>query len=136
MIVVDTNVIAYLFLPTEHTGQVEKLLQLDADWAAPVLWRSEFRNILALYIRKEIIDLETACQIQAQAEDLLRGNEFEVDSVSVLKLAAESGCSAYDCEFVALAQALETRLISFDQKLLKKFPESTASVIEYSKSSS
>lgn len=71
MIVVDTNTIAYLYLPTQYTDDIEKLLLKEPEWAAPVLWRSEFRNVLALYVRKEIIDFETACAIQSQAEQLL-----------------------------------------------------------------
>ncbi len=43
MIAVDTNVLAYLYLPGEYTAQAEALLERDPDWTAPVLWRSEFR---------------------------------------------------------------------------------------------
>ncbi|XSG85105.1 MAG: hypothetical protein ACPW60_15475 [Methylohalobius sp. ZOD2] len=52
MIAVDTNVIAYFYLPTEYTPLAEKLLMQEPVWAAPTLWRSEFRNVLALYLRK------------------------------------------------------------------------------------
>ena len=47
MIAVDTNVIADLYLESEFTARAEALLEIDSDWAAPLLWRSEFRNILA-----------------------------------------------------------------------------------------
>jgi len=46
MIVVDTNVIAYFWLPGEYTTFAERALNKDNEWAAPILWRSEFRNIL------------------------------------------------------------------------------------------
>ncbi|MBR9910422.1 MAG: type II toxin-antitoxin system VapC family toxin [Gammaproteobacteria bacterium] len=123
MIVVDTNTIAYLYLPTLYTDDVEKLLLNEPGWAAPVLWRSEFRNVLALYVRKEIIDFETACAIQSQAEQLLASNEYDIDSVSVLALANDSGCSAYDCEFISLAKSLNCKLITSDKKLKATFPE-------------
>lgn len=123
MIVVDTNTIAYLYLPTQYTDNIEKLLLKEPEWAAPVLWRSEFRNVLALYVRKEIIDFETACAIQSQAEQLLASNEFDIDSVSVLSLANDSGCSAYDCEFISLAKSLNCKFITSDKKLRNAFPE-------------
>lgn len=122
MIVVDTNTIAYLYLPTQYTADVEALLGKDPHWVASLLWRSEFRNIMALYVRKNIIDLDTALQMQVQAERQLAGNEYSVNSASVLVLAKESGCSAYDCEFVSIAKSLNTKLVTADKKLIDKFP--------------
>ncbi|MAR89833.1 MAG: VapC toxin family PIN domain ribonuclease [Pseudomonadales bacterium] len=123
MIVVDTNTIAYLYLPTDYTTDVEALLQEDPHWVAPLLWRSEFRNILALYIRKNQINLDTALQMQAQAEMHLSGNEYSVNSISVITLAKESGCSAYDCEFISIAKSLNSKLVTADKKLIASFPD-------------
>lgn len=123
MLVVDTNIIAYLYLPTAYTEACETLLTLDAHWSAPVLWKSELRNVLALYLRKEMIDLITAMEIQSQAELLLAGNEFEVNSNDVLALVNSSACSAYDCEFISLARSFDIKLITSDKKLTAAFPE-------------
>lgn len=123
MIVVDTNVLAYLYLPGEYTAAAEALLERDPEWAAPILWRSEFRNILAGYLRRKILTFEQAYSLQREAEDLLEGSEFEVDSLAVLELVRESDCSAYDCEFVALAMKLDSKLVTMDGKLLRAFPK-------------
>jgi len=123
MIVVDTNVLAYLYLPGQYTARAEALMQREPEWAAPVLWRSEFRNILSSYMRQRVLNFEQACDLQAEAEDLMAGAEFEVDSPRVLELVRDSDCSAYDCEFVALAMKLGTRLHTMDRKLLRAFPE-------------
>ena len=128
MIVVDTNVLAYLYLPGEFTAKAEALLQRDAAWAAPVLWRSEFRNILAGYLRRKSLTFEQAVAIQSEAEELLRDAEFEVDSAEVLELVRGSDCSAYDCEFVALAASLEVPLMTLDAKLLRAFPKRCVSL--------
>lgn len=125
MIVVDSNVLAYLYLPGEYTAAAEALLEQDPDWAAPLLWRSEFRNILAGYLRQKAISFEQASSLQREAESLLEGSEFEVDSFSVLELVRDSGCSAYDCEFIALAMKLDTWLVTMDKKLLREFPKCT-----------
>lgn len=123
MIVVDSNVLAYLYLPCEHTAAAEALLERDPDWMAPILWRSEFRNILAGYMRRKTISFEQANSLQSEAESLLAGAEFEVDSRTVLELVRDSSCSAYDCEFAALAMQLGTRLVTMDKKLLQAFPK-------------
>lgn len=123
MIVVDTNILAYLYLPGEFTEAAEALLESDPDWAAPVLWRSEFRNILAGYLRRGSLSFDQALAIQEEAESLLTGAEYEVDSRSVMMLVKDSDCSAYDCEFVALARQLGTSLVTMDGKLLRAFPQ-------------
>jgi predicted nucleic acid-binding protein len=128
VIVVDTNVLAYLYLPGEHTALAEKLLERDPEWTAPVLWRSEFRNVLTGYLRRKTLTLEQVQALQAEAESLMAGGEHEVNSVSVLKLVSQSNCSAYDCEFVALAIALGTKLVTADSKLLHAFPKHVVSL--------
>ena len=130
MIVVDTNILAYLYLPTAFSEQAELLLMRQPKWIAPVLWRSEFRNVLALYLRKKILTLEQAYNIQTEAETLLTGNEYDVPSLDVLRLIEASECSAYDCEFVALAKKNHTILVTEDKKILKQFPKITMSLSE------
>jgi predicted nucleic acid-binding protein len=131
MIVTDTNTIAYLYLPTDQTDNVVSLLHTDSQWIAPLLWRSELRNVLAMYVRKSIIDLSTAIAIQAQAEQQLADNEYTVNSMDVLSLAQQSGCSAHDCEFVSLATSLRLKLITSDQKLIQTFPNIAMTAGEY-----
>lgn len=128
MIVVDTNIIAYLYLQGEHTTQAEAVLQKDAEWVAPSLWKSEFRNVLAFYLRQRHLSLEDAHAIMQEAELLLQGREYDVSSPRVLDLAAASRCSAYDCEFVALAQDLDVSLVTADKKILTAFPETAVSI--------
>jgi len=129
MIVVDSNVLAYLYLPGERTADAEALLEKDSEWAAPVLWRSEFRNILAGYTRRKTLTFEQACSLQSEAEDFLSGLEFEVDSRVVLELVRDSDCSAYDCEFIALAIKLDTKLVTADKKVLRAFPNRTMALV-------
>ena len=121
MIVVDANVIAYLHLVGEFTDRAEALLKKDPEWAAPLLWRSEFRNLLAGYMRRKTLTFEETRELQAEAESLMAGSEHEVDSQSVLELVRDSECSAYDCEYVALAEHLGVKLISAYAKLCKAF---------------
>ena len=122
MIVADANLIAALILPvSEGTDTAEKILLIDRDWAAPALWRSEFCNILATAFRNGVLNLGIAIEAMEAAEQVMGGAEFAVSSVETLKLAAESGCTAYDSEYVLLARELEVQLVTFDKRLLREF---------------
>jgi len=106
MIVADTNIIGTLYLTSERSTQAEQALLKDPEWAAPLLWRSELRNVLALYMRKDLLSLQDAQQIMNEATSLMQDREYEIASLQVLNLVAASTCSACDCEFAALAQDL------------------------------
>jgi predicted nucleic acid-binding protein len=123
VIVVDSNVLVYFYLPTELSDYAVRLRTIEPEWCAPRLWRSEMRNVLALYLRKELISLDRACRIQTMAESLLADCEFEVPSFDVLNLVNQSNCSAYDCEFVALARHLGVKLVTADKKVISAFPD-------------
>ena len=123
MIVVDTNVIAAFHLRSGSTPTAYDIMRADPDWAAPILWRSEFRNVLVNHLRCGLLSLDRAFRLMAAAESLMGGNEHNVASAAVLDLAAASGCTAYDGEFVALAGALGVPLVTLDRKLVRAFPE-------------
>jgi len=128
LIVVDTNVVAYLLLGGQKTPGARLAFRKDPVWAAPILWRSEFRNVLAAFLRRRTLSLLDALEVMQEAETLFRGAEYNVESGQVLRLATESGCSAYDCEFVALAQELGVPLLTSDAEILKEFSQTAISL--------
>ncbi len=128
MIVVDTNIIAYFLIPGDRTELAEGVRSKDSVWAAPLLWRSEMRNLLALYLRKSRFDIAEAKAFMADAITLVSGKEFYVESERVLELADRSKCSAYDCEFVSLAEDLNCQLVTSDKQILAAFPKLAVSM--------
>jgi predicted nucleic acid-binding protein len=129
MIVADTNVIAAAVLPTSgQTAKARSLMETDRDWAAPLLWRSEFCNVLATGVRAGWLDGGQALTALSAALDLMQGSDFSVPVGEVLRLAMASGCTAYDCEFVVLARDLGVKLVTLDQAILKAFPDIAASL--------
>ena len=122
MIVVDTNVLIYRWFPSRYEQNVERLVAVDTDWVAPLLWRSEFRNVLCQYLKRDQLSFVHAMAVLEKAEEAMANREYDVDSVAVMELAESSGCTAYDCEFIALASDLRTSLITTDTQLLKAFP--------------
>lgn len=120
MIVVDTNVIAYLM---EDRPASKRARAIDPEWAASMLWRSEYRNVLAGDIRRRKLAVGAALEAFQAAELLVADREYQADAARVLRLVAGSGCSAYDCEFVAIAQTLGVPLVTADRRLAAEFPE-------------
>lgn len=132
MIVVDTNVIAYFVAQNDPVAELaEAVFRKDPEWAAPRLWRSELRNVLCLKIKQGVIDLAGAKVDVEFAVGLVAGREVEVDSARVLELAESSGCTAYDCEFVYVAETLNVPLITADKRVLAAFPGKAVSMTDF-----
>lgn len=121
MIVAAVNLLAYLLLPGRFTAAAEALCLSEPRWAAPRLWRSELRNMFATSMRAGQLALPDALALFVRAEELIGENEYEVDAGSVLQLSQASGCSAYDCEYAALAQHLGVPLVTADARLARAF---------------
>jgi predicted nucleic acid-binding protein len=132
VIVVDVNVIAYLLIDGPRTREAEELLRVDTEWAAPLLWRSEWRNVLAGYLRRGALDRAAVIECIGAAEGLVREREYLVDGARVMELVAVSPCSAYDCEYVALADTLAVPLLTYDRGVLDAFPDHATTPGAYS----
>ncbi|MFO7870267.1 MAG: type II toxin-antitoxin system VapC family toxin [Kiritimatiellia bacterium] len=128
MIAVDVNVLAYLWIPGEMTTLADETLARDPHWVSSILWRSEFRNILAGYLRRGDLNQTAVDRCIDGAESQLAGYEYLVPSGLVMRKIAASTCSAYDCEYVALAEDMKATLVTCDRKVLAEFPELTTSL--------
>jgi predicted nucleic acid-binding protein len=87
--------------------------------------------VLSQYLRKDFLALDEVILILQQAEEILSGNEYEVSSSQIMQLVNSSRCSAYDCEFVALAQYLNVPLITADKQIIREFPQIALSLDSY-----
>lgn len=123
MIVADANLLAYLVMLGDRTEDAVAVLVKDPTWVAPTLWRSELRSVVHKYIARGDLTIARAVTLLDQVDEVLDGREGDVDSQEVLVLASRSGCTTYDCEYVALANALGVPLVTTDRAILKAFPE-------------
>lgn len=131
MIVSDCTLIAHFLIPGADTATAEAIVAADPDWLVPPLWRSEIRNVLRSYLVAGRMTLDEASRLADRAESRLGGREFAVSSGHVLALVAATRCSAYDAEYVALAQASSTTLVTSDRKLRRLFPTVARSPEEF-----
>src|SRR5215208_833109 len=132
MIVADTNLIVYLFITGDQTLLAQEVLHKDPNWIVPPLWQSEFRNVLAAYIRRGMAASE-AKQVMENALETLENRQIIPSYEKLLDLIAESDCTAYDCEYIALARQLNIELVTADKQLLNRFPDCAISLEEFIK---
>ena len=90
-----------------------------------------FRNVLAIYLRKGRLEMETALTVFREAEATVAGREYSIETSHVLDLVHNSTCSAYDCEFVALAEELGVPLLTFDKRILTNFPKVAINPVDF-----
>ena len=128
MIVVDVNTIAYLWILGEMTELAEATLEIDSAWISCILWKSEFRNILTGYLRGARMNSGSAQRCLKGAESQMSGHEYIIPSSLVMQKVSDSNCSAYDCEYVALADDQGIPLVTSDKQILKQFPKTALSL--------
>lgn len=134
MIVADATLISYFAIRDEqHSEMADAVCAADPVWAAPWLWRSEVRAALMKCVGHSGMSLEVALLAFSTAEEIIGGREYRVSSDQVFELAVRSKCTAYDCEYVALAEELGVPLVTADKQLLKAFPKIAVSLEKFAK---
>jgi hypothetical protein len=74
-------------------------------------------------MRHEKIPLDRVLQTIEEAEEQMSGRERSIGAIRVMRFVAASTCTAYDCEFVALATELGVPLVTTDKQILRDFPQ-------------
>ena len=131
MIVVDVNIIAYLLLAGEKTALAQQVYKLDSDWRVPALWSHEFLNVLASNVKFGGINMAQANEALENGRYLFSENIQPVDHKLALTLAVIHQISAYDTQYVALAQSLNCLLLTEDAKLCDKLPETAVCMANF-----
>jgi predicted nucleic acid-binding protein len=129
MVVVDTNILAYLLIKGDRTADAQALFTRDAEWRSEGFVLIEFSNILATYQRSGALSRSAAETMLATAERVVSGL-VNLPHGRALKLAAEFGVSAYDARFLGAAQSLGARLVTEDARLRTAAPALTRSLAE------
>lgn len=119
MIVVDAELIGALTLVRPLTPLARQAFLLDPDWAAPPLWRSDFRGALWKHLAANRISRDQALRALDMAHTVLAGNEPEPDLRLVLDLARAHALEVYDAEYVAVARELGVTFVTTDEELAR-----------------
>jgi len=131
MIVADANLVTYYYLPGPFQPLAQKIIQKDSVWLVPPIFISEFRNILLGFVRKEKLNKKDATELAVRVELIFSQRTKIISSVQTMDVACDSGCSAYDAEYIALAQMMDIKLVTNDKFLLATFPKVAVSLEDF-----
>jgi predicted nucleic acid-binding protein len=129
VVLVDTNVLAYLMLEGDRTSAAQELFERDADWRSEAFMMVEFSNVLTTYVRTKVLSRDQGLKLLAGAEKLVPVLT-SVQNARALEVAKQFGISAYDARFVALAIQMKVKLVTEDAKLRAAVPSWTASLAD------
>ena len=129
MIVVDTNVIAYLLIEGDRTVDAQALRLADSDWRSEPFLLVEFSNLLATQVRAKALSAAQATSLLESAAQQVAA-WVEVPHAEALAVALERQVSAYDARFVACARRLSAPLVTEDSRLRAATPGSSMSIAE------
>jgi len=130
MLLVDTNIIAPLYVRSAGSRAAAKLFARDAVWRTEPLALIELSNVLIAYERARYITAATARDCLNRAAAFLQPHLFRVSHQAALDAALRYRTTAYDARFLALARQLGVRLVTEDAKLRAAAPALTQSLAE------
>lgn len=123
--VVDTNVVAYFLLGTEDFGaEARTCFETVSSPVAPAHWEAELTNVVWMAIRAGVLPAEEGPARLGLARRL------GIESVATATLcqgallrAVTAGVPVYDTLFVELAARVGCPLVTFDNAVLRAFPD-------------
>jgi predicted nucleic acid-binding protein len=131
VIVVDVNIIVYLLTETPQRELARGVRECDRQWVVPPLWRHEMLNVLATLARQDVLDAASALTVWRNALGVVGTGERPPDMERALSLAVEHGASAYDAQYVALAESLGVSFVTEDKKVQRLFPDRAYSMADF-----
>jgi predicted nucleic acid-binding protein len=129
VVVVDTNIVAYLLIEGDRTRDAQALWARDANWRSEAFVLVEFSNILATYRRAGALTRGQAQALLAEAETRLPGL-IHLPHSRALSVAEQFAVSAYDARFLGAAQTLGAALVTEDARLRAAAPAITMSLAD------
>ena len=121
-IVVDSSVLAALVTPEQYSDWASKKIAEYNDFHALELNYYEVANAIK-YKKSDSFDAKDATKAFNQAIeilDLYAVHNFSEVINDALSIAIELNITVYDAAFLSLAQKLNAKLLTLDQKLVKK----------------
>ena len=117
-IVVDASVAAKWLLPERGSEAAARLLDGTGSFHVPELFDAELGNMLWKRVRRNELDAARAVDLASLVRRMpATRHRHDVLLEGALSLGIELSITMYDSLYVALAVALDARLVTFDRWL-------------------
>ena len=118
LFVVDASVVAKWFVPERHSDDAARLLDDQHELASPDLMWAEIGNVLWKKSRAGQVTGQEAARIIRALDDFpVTVFPSRLVLEGALEIALGTGRSVYDSVYLALAIALDCRLVTADERL-------------------
>lgn len=129
VVLVDTNILAYLMIEGDCTASAQELFERDSDWCSEGFVMVEFSNVIATYVRTGALSQAQGSRLLAEAH-LHLPTLHNIVNAQALEVAMQYGISAYDARFISLARQLKLKLVTEDAKLRTAVPSWTIALAD------
>ena len=117
LFVVDASVVAKWFVPERHSDDAARLLDDQHELASPDLMWAEIGNVLWKKSRRGQVSGQEAARIIRALDDFpVTVFPSRLVLEGALEIALGTGRSVYDSVYLALAIALDCRLVTADER--------------------
>ncbi len=131
MIVADANLLINFVCATPFSEMARRVKAHDSDWVSPHLWKAEVLNGLLTMHRAKLMDLDRAILAYRNAASATVVGVHNDDPNAILKVARDSGLSAYDAHYVCMAHSLGVFLVTEDKQILRACPDIARSMLQF-----
>lgn len=122
--VVDASVAAKWFTEEEYSLESLAFLRNNEKLFAPDIFLLEMDNLICKWVRRGIVTHPEGDEIREE----LRGQPIQLFPFRELldyafEIASRTGCSLYDCLYLALAVSLKGKMATADRRLRERLDQ-------------
>jgi predicted nucleic acid-binding protein len=130
LVLIDTNVLAFLVLEGPQTAAARALLDNDDDWRSESYVLIELTNVLTTTVRVRGLSIRTARRAFSAAREVIGPELVSIHHEDAITYAHRYDITAYDARFLVAAHTLGVKLTTEDTKLRRAAPKLTQSITE------
>ena len=130
MIIVDANIVVHTLVTGPYSEQARRIFEANLEVAAPDILVGDVANVLGKMVRTQVIKRSQAelffDTLQQMPIKLFNSNPILANAFT---MSLDFNHGFFDCVYLEMARLKASHLLTVDEKLIKKFGNSIATII-------